>query len=215
MLSVAFAVVRIDGEFVPKSCEGINSFPTARTVSSCLHLPKHPTDQDFALKAHYTPTDADKEKAADCIEWLRTKLGCSDYESNLRVLATSDGIEQRREAYLVSAVACYKRHLGEALRKASRQVCNEWFGKPGDKVQLDLTVTKAIVVDGFYGATTIVIMLDAEGRTYKWNASGRHELEEGSLVRIKGTIKNHSIYKETKQTVLTRCKYEAKTEEAA
>lgn len=49
---------------------------------------------------------------------------------------------------------------------------------------------------------------DADGNVLIWKTSSNSlpDMESGDQVQIKGTVKEHSEYKDEKQTVLTRCK---------
>jgi len=83
-----------------------------------------------------------------------------------------------------------------------------YFGTVGDKVELELTFKKVFWYDTQFGSMSIYIFEDADGHQFKWNTSSGFgtNLEEGDIVKIKGTIKEHSEYNGIKQTVLTRCK---------
>ena len=60
------------------------------------------------------------------------------------------------------------------------------------------------------------IMKDADGNTFTWKTGNTLYIptcdgdfvvaNKGDTVVLKGTIKEHSEYKDEKQTVLTRCK---------
>ena len=82
---------------------------------------------------------------------------------------------------------------------------SEYQGEIGDKLELVVVVEKAIALDGFYGASTMHIMRDYDGNCYVWTTSARN-WEPQTEHHIIGTVKDHKIYKGTKQTVLTRCK---------
>ena len=69
----------------------------------------------------------------------------------------------------------------------------------------------------YYGTTHhIHTFEDAEGNTIVWKSTNPVDYVEGdeykfiptgSIVELTGTVKEHSIYKETEQTVVTRCKF--------
>ena len=78
----------------------------------------------------------------------------------------------------------------------------------------------------YYGTTHFThIFEDVEGNTIVWKSTNMVEylngdcyefITKGSTVELTGSVKDHSIYKETEQTVVTRCKFKlierAKTE---
>lgn len=82
---------------------------------------------------------------------------------------------------------------------------SEYQGEIGDKVEVIVTVEKAIPLDGYYGASTMHIMRDYDGNCFVWTTAAR-SWSEGTEHHIVGTIKDLRTYKGTKQTVLTRCR---------
>ena len=81
---------------------------------------------------------------------------------------------------------------------------SQYQGNIGDRIVVEVTVTKALHLNGYYGPSTMHIMNDADGNEYVWTTAAK-SWEEGSVKTIRGTIKDHKEYKNTKQTVLTRC----------
>ena len=81
---------------------------------------------------------------------------------------------------------------------------SEHQGAIGERIDRELTVIKAITSDGFYGTSTMHIFEDADKNQYIWSTSAKC-LEEGSTYQVRGTVKLHDIYRNIKQTILTRC----------
>lgn len=100
---------------------------------------------------------------------------------------------------------------------------SEYIGAVGQKVSAEVTLTNEFeYTNPYYRTTTYTyIMQDAEGNVLIWkttstlmidyvNAKGHHRndvIRKGDTMRIEGKVKEHSEYKGTKQTVLTRCKF--------
>ncbi len=82
---------------------------------------------------------------------------------------------------------------------------SEYQGEVGDKIEVFVTVEKAITLDGYYGPSTMHIFRDYDGNCYVWTTAAR-SWEAGTEHHIAGTIKELKQYKGTKQTVLTRCR---------
>ncbi len=82
---------------------------------------------------------------------------------------------------------------------------SEYQGEVGDKVDVLVTVEKAIQLDGYYGPSTMHVFRDYDGNCYVWTTAAR-SWEVGSEHHIAGTIKELKQYKGTKQTILTRCR---------
>lgn len=81
---------------------------------------------------------------------------------------------------------------------------SQYVGEISQRIEVELTVDKAIKLDSYYGPSTMHIMKDADENVYVWT-TGAKSWEEGSVRTIRGTIKDHKMYKNVKQTVLTRC----------
>lgn len=83
---------------------------------------------------------------------------------------------------------------------------SEYVGNIGDKLSLILKVIKVIPVESYYGVSNLHIMEDEETQNvFVWNTSTR-ALELDRTYSVTGTVKAHKLYKNIKQTVLTRCK---------
>lgn len=81
---------------------------------------------------------------------------------------------------------------------------SEYVGSIGDRIEITITVIKAIELETRYGRSTMHIFEDADGNVYVWNTASK-SWSEGTVKTIKGSIKDHQTYKGVKQTILTRC----------
>lgn len=81
---------------------------------------------------------------------------------------------------------------------------SKWQGEVGDRIERLLTITKVIPIEGYYGNSTMHIFSDPEENVYVWTTAAK-TLEIGKTYTIRGTIKQLSVYKNQKQTILTRC----------
>ena len=81
---------------------------------------------------------------------------------------------------------------------------SEFVGEIGERIEKELTVVKALELDGYYGHSIMHIMEDADQNVYVWTTASK-SWSEGSTRKVRGTIKDHRTYKATKQTILTRC----------
>lgn len=78
---------------------------------------------------------------------------------------------------------------------------SEWVGNIGERLDLNLTIIKVTPVGDF---DVLHIMEDADKNTYLWKTSTK-ELTVGETYHMRGTVKEHKLYHNNKQTVLTRC----------
>ena len=81
---------------------------------------------------------------------------------------------------------------------------SQFIGSIGERLELVVNVAKAISFDGAYGKTTMHIMHDDCGNEYVWT-TGSKTLTVDNIYHIRGTVKDHRVYKGTNQTILTRC----------
>lgn len=105
---------------------------------------------------------------------------------------------------------------------AAAKAISKHVGNIGDRVELTLTLDHTATWEqpsyAGFGTDTMHIhaFKDADGNAFIWKtgngvyvALGNDQYkvaENGDTVVLKGTIKDHSEYKDEKQTVLTRCK---------
>lgn len=78
------------------------------------------------------------------------------------------------------------------------------YGSIGERVELELTVQKAIDTENYYGHSTFHVLKSAAGDTFTWHTKAKR-LEEGKTYLIRGTVKDHIFYEGEAQTVLLRC----------
>ena len=81
---------------------------------------------------------------------------------------------------------------------------SEYVGSVGERLELTLTVTRAIELENNFGHSVMHIMEDDCGNVFVWTTAAK-SWAEGSVKVLRGTVKDHRVYKNVKQTVLTRC----------
>lgn len=84
---------------------------------------------------------------------------------------------------------------------------SEYVGEVGERLDLILTCTRAIAVNNMYGTSIFHTFEDSCGNVFTWATSAR-SLEPGITYAVKGSVKEHTTYKNVRQTSLTRCKCE-------
>ena len=92
---------------------------------------------------------------------------------------------------------------------------SQYVGNVGDRLDLEVTFIKRFTyeIPSFRGLGTDYMAIntfkDDEGNCFIWKSTRAYfNVAEGSKVRLRGTVKEHSEYKGTKQTMLQRCKVE-------
>lgn len=100
----------------------------------------------------------------------------------------------------------------KAWKELNQEPESQWFGQVGDKVEMKVkyVYTFSWHTTYSYGYFEEVmyrhIFKDDEGHVFTWKTKNIIDADYGTDIILKGTIKEHSEYKDEKQTVLTRCK---------
>ena len=81
---------------------------------------------------------------------------------------------------------------------------SQFVGRIGERLELIVKVDKAIPFDSAYGKTTMHIMHDDCGNEFIWT-TGSKTLTVDNQYSMRGTVKDHRVYKGSNQTILTRC----------
>jgi hypothetical protein len=85
-----------------------------------------------------------------------------------------------------------------------------YVGIVGERRIFDVRVTKIINYESQYsdfgGMYQLIIFEDRAKHVFVWRTSTFPDIRVGDTVQLVGTIKEHSEYFRTKQTVLTRCR---------
>lgn len=107
-------------------------------------------------------------------------------------------MSERQQAAIMGAI---ERAEEIAARK------NEFFGEIKKRVTITVTVQRWITLfhGDYYNPTKyLVIMLDSEGRTFKYVGTGSCIPAEGEEITMKCTITEHEEYQGVKQTTINR-----------
>lgn len=164
----------------------------------------------FSSDNHGPMLPEDLELADQVVAFVLARTNTADYFKNLGVMFTADKVSVRNIKYICSSVYSYQKHMRvNAVPAAAGK--NEHIGTVGYRLRdIQLTVDFVLPVTSTYHETYdyLVILKDAEGRTFKWKKTSAGVIAKGDQVKLTGTIKAHELYKGTNQTVLTRCSVE-------
>tara|TARA_R110002051_G_scaffold60546_9_gene110890 strand:- start:3341 stop:4657 length:1317 start_codon:yes stop_codon:yes gene_type:complete len=140
----------------------------------------------------------------------------SDYLSNLRTVIGGERriVKAKHVPLAVSAISAIEYERLRAEAEAARalresQKVRAYLAAPKEKIEdLDATVISTNTFPGVHynTYTTLVKLRGKDGHLITWFASGIKDYEEGSTVKVKGTVKANEIYNDDYQTVLTRAK---------
>lgn len=97
--------------------------------------------------------------------------------------------------------------IREKAKIPSLSSTSEWVGQPGDRIKdVEVTLVKKASFMGHYGLTNVYTFEDKDGNLYTWFTATIMAKEVNDTFKLKGTIKKHDEFRDTKTTVLTRCR---------
>lgn len=82
---------------------------------------------------------------------------------------------------------------------------SEWLGNVGERLTLNLTCTRIMHFMNSYGESTMFQFETDDGDVCIWSTQTSKSIKENHKYMIAGTVKQHNIYRNVKQTQLTRC----------
>ena len=175
---------RIAGRRVRQSAEG--NFPEAEKILGAI------TDADFGT------ADAIIERMQDA------EVG-DEFGETLKNLADYQWIPAQK----ASLAAYMGQFLHNIDRRAQETILNAkrvYRGTVGQREVFErLTCVRCPSFENDFGRVYVNTFEDADHNVLIWK-TGSTSYAVGDVVTLKGTVKEHSQYRDTKQTVLTRCK---------
>lgn len=196
--------------FVSKAAAAFDQTPTVSYVWDLIEPPTNAKARaEFDKWSRRIDWDKADEKATIVRDFAKVISGTSEYAENMRTLANGETVTSRNVGLLVSAVGAYNREMGEVIKREARKA-SEYVGKVGDKIEISGTVERSFPFENTFspygGMCEILVIRGADGNVYKWKASSLTGFDVGDVVKGKATIKAHELYRDTKQTVVTRAK---------
>ena len=167
-----------------------------------------------------------ESEATNAVEWIKSlsedEVTKSSYLFNLKQIIDAGYCTARHFGFLASLIPSYRKSEYKRLRDAN---CKEsdYVGKVGDKISVKVKYIDTYSYDTRFGSSSIHLFMDDNGNLFKWSTNSRLEftvkdshsnysqwyyLDKGATIQLTGKIKDHNEYRNQKQTVLTRCKYE-------
>lgn len=163
---------------------------------------------NFKVTAEDTAT-ATKIKA-----YVGSLKDTNNYIHNIKTLCASDMVAYKNVNLLVSAITCYNRELERKAKEEARKKeasNSNHIGNIKDRLTIHIASWKCLTswcncYDGYNEiATFLYQFVDNAGNIFVWKTQKYFD-EKTELQTITGTVKAHNIYRDTKQTELTRCK---------
>lgn len=157
----------------------------------------------------YTITDEDRTHARSILDWLSAQApdpGADQYIASLKAAFAPGWISEKKLPLAASIVRAFTR-AAELETERQLSARSRHVGQVGARVELTLTLSKAIPYGGAFPGT-IYVFHDVDGNSFSWSTSSGYmgSGDVGRTFRFKTTIKEHGEYKGTKTTSLARVK---------
>jgi hypothetical protein len=150
-------------------------------------------------------SDSDRAQAQLIASWAEklSDASCeaSDYIHNIRAIARTGMVEYRTAGFAASMVVAYNKAQAELSKVES-----QFVGEVKEKRVFSLTFTKSFSFCTQYGVQHMNMFADLSGNVFVGETATSSNFEEGKTYSLQGTIKEHSVFRDVKQTILTRCK---------
>lgn len=147
-------------------------------------------------------------KAENVIQWVRDILAnkpadqLTDYHHNLVNLFEDDEVRFKHFGIVCSAYLAYTKAMEAEYEDNTKP--SEWVGEKKQRLNMRVQLVFKTTVEGYYGLTHIHKFEDEDGNVFVWFGTRAIDAEQGDWIDIRATVKDHSTYKDVKQTVLTR-----------
>lgn len=115
-------------------------------------------------------------------------------------------IDNGRLAYAYVAYKKIKKTIDNYNISEENKLKSQFVGVVGDKITTLATLDKIIPIDTMYGLSHLYLFVTEDGNELTWLTSSSVDVDVEKQYNITGKVKEHKIYDNKKQTVLTRVK---------
>ena len=218
LLAYTVAVTNIYGY-----CKSGNKNATGETVkdfyivNECKGYPIQAANEQIREKmqsVNFEVTEADTATAKKIRAYVNSLEDVNNYIHNVKTLCASDMVAYKNVNLLVSAITCYNRELERKTKEEARKKeagNSNHIGNIKDRLTINIASWKCLTswcncYDGYNETTTFLYQfVDNDGNIFTWKTS-KYLDEDMTLKEVTGTVKAHNVYRDAKQTELTRCK---------
>lgn len=130
----------------------------------------------------------------------------NSYEYNAALICNEGYISPKEIAIAVSLVPSYRAFLDRGKQKEELPE-SDFVGTIGKREEFVLTLKRRFFFEGAYpyGPTVIHLFKDENNNTVVWK-TGYSDLEENVTYKVRCRVKDHSVYRNEKQTLVTHLK---------
>lgn len=141
--------------------------------------------------------------ANEALAWIADQPEENNFMHNLKVACSLKWLDYSHTGITAALFPTWRKDL-ERQEVAKRERASEWVGTIGERITIAVADYYCVTSwETQWGWTGIYKITDTDGNVYTWKTSG--DIPEGTTT-IKATVKEHSEYRDVKQTEITRCK---------
>lgn len=205
LLTLAVGAIQLHGWRSKAKAYEEGGVSTAQLVSDCLS-----NSLAAATRRERFTAAADPARVAAVLRYVREDLreDGSEYVANLRACTAPDLVGYRNFGLVTSAVASYDRHVAQLAERARAERAtgaSEWVARPKDRITVDVEIVSTSPISGYDDRpSTVVKMVTSDGDALTWFATGVIDWDPGSQMRVRATVKGHTVFRGTKETRVTR-----------
>lgn len=168
--------------------------------------------KDHLFEVSFTVSDFayDPKKIQPVIDYYKGLEDNSEFNHNVKVILEEGYAEYKDLGYLCYLPQGYAKHIEREIERATRLTeKHEHWGEVGKRYKNVpvRNIRKAGCYETVYGLMYVWNIVTEDGTILTWKTSN---FPEGEISAVTFTVKEHGEYKGTKQTIVTRCKFESK-----
>ena len=159
------------------------------------------------LESDIDATDYSDEEIDGAVDWATSSASESGREYLMKIgdIAKRGTATEKEIGFAVSILPSYRK-FKERTELNRLYENSDWVGEEGERTTLDLELISTKELE----FSTLCRFLANGKDVVVWFASNPpneiYDGNAGDVVTLKGTVKRHDEFKDTKQTILTRCK---------
>lgn len=161
----------------------------------------------FEKKREDITPDYEDPEIEKILSWVaslpESETNNSQYLHNLKAVCSQDYVSMKNFGIAVSLVSAYNR----AMENAEDGKNSVFLSEVGKRETFEVTLTgKKELPDSGFGVSVLHSFKDERGNVLTWITTNNVKKNVGDKFFITGTVKDHKVFREVKQTVLTRAK---------
>jgi hypothetical protein len=195
-----------------KQCELMdNVSPTSEDAMFNMFPPRGLTDKERAELLE--PSDEDREEAQAAIDWAKALEGKSEFDHNMKVVASNEMIEFRNKGIAAFIVQARRRSIEKEVERKLKNAAlpeSKHVGTLGKRLKKQEIVFLGTPFAGEndFGCFFIHRFRTAEGSDLVWKTSSNICSEPGTKFVSAFTPKKHTEFNDRPQTEVSRMKLE-------